>query len=378
MLKLRTRKKGLISIINGRIVDLPTPINITIWWNFGSMLGLVLITQITTGLFLSFHYCADIRLAFSSVDHITRDVNTGWLLRTLHSNGATFFFICIYTHIGRGLYYGSYLYVGTWVSGVVLLILLIAAAFMGYVLPWGQISFWGATVITNLFRAIPYFGDVLVAWLWGGFSVNNATLTRFYSLHFIVPMLLAGIVVLHLYILHTTGSNNPLGVTSSSDKIPFHWYFRSKDVVGFLVLLAALLFLVFFSPYITSEPDNFIIANPISTPAHIVPEWYFLFAYAILRAIPNKLGGVVGLFASILFLLTLPFTNKYALKGNAFYPRRKIIHWNFFITFVILTLAGSWPVEEPYVITSRLLSISYFSFFILHQPLRSMIDKVII
>ena len=378
MLKIRSRKKGLIRVVNRRIVDLPTPINITIWWNLGRMLGLVLISQILTGLFLSFHYCADIGLAFSSVDHITRDVNNGWLLRTLHSNGATFFFICIYTHIGRGLYYGRYLYVGTWITGVVLLILLISAAFIGYVLPWGQISFWGATVITNLFSAIPYIGDGLVTWLWGGFSVNNATLTRFYSFHFILPLLLAGIVVLHLFILHTTGRNNPLGVSSSTDKIPFHWYFRSKDVVGFLVLFSALLFLVFFWPYITREPDNFIIANPISTPAHIVPEWYFLFAYAILRAIPNKLGGVVGLFASLLFLLTLPFSNKYSLKGNRFYPRRKLIHWNFFITFVILTFAGSWPIEEPYIITSRLLSLSYFSFFIIHQPLRSMIDKVII
>lgn len=378
MLNMRSRKTGaILKIINGTLVDLPTPINITMWWNFGSLLGLVLGVQILTGLFLAIHYTADVDLAFASVRHIVRDVNGGWFIRTLHANGASFFFICIYAHVGRGLYYGRYSYKGTWASGVVLLILVIASAFLGYVLPWGQIRFWGATVITNLFSAFPYFGEELVTWLWGGFSVNNATLTRFFTFHFVAPILVAATVVMHIFILHRTGSNNPLGVVSSADKIPFHWYFTIKDLVGFITILSALMALVLFSPNLLGEPDNFILANPISTPAHIVPEWYFLFAYAILRSVPNKLGGVVGLFASLLILLILPFLNKNTLKGNAFYPMRKALHWSFVLSFLILTVGGAWPVEEPYVSTSRLFSFVYFSFFVLNLPLRIRTDKII-
>ena len=316
-------------------------------------------------------------MAFNSVGHITRDVNGGWLLRTAHANGASFFFFCIYAHIGRGLYFGRYAYKGTWISGVMLLLLVIASAFLGYVLPWGQMSFWGATVITNLFSALPYFGERLVTWLWGGYSVNNATLTRFYAFHFITPMVAAAIVVIHILLLHRTGRNNPLGVSSSADKIPFHWYFTVKDIVGFLVLISSFATFVLFFPYALGEPDNFIMSNPMRTPAHIVPEWYFLFAYAILRSVPNKLGGVVGLFSSILLLLTLPFIVKHTVKGNAFNPFRKCLHWFFIFTFMVLTIGGGWPVEDPYVSTTRFFSICYFSFFVLNLPLRSVVDKTL-
>lgn len=359
------------------IRNIPTPQNIRIWWNFGRLLGLVLRSQILTGLFLAIHYTADISLAFDSVTHIVRDVNGGWLIRTLHANGASFFFICIYAHVGRGLYYGRYSFVGTWITGVLLLILVIASAFLGYVLPWGQIRYWGATVITNLFRAFPYIGDSLVEWLWGGFAVSNATLTRFFTFHFITPLLTAAAVIRHIVLLHSTGRNNPLGVVSAADKVPFHWYFTIKDIVGFIVLLSGLLFLVLFCPNLLGEPDNFILANPITTPAHIVPEWYFLFAYAILRSVPNKLGGVIGLFASLLMLLLLPFLNKNTLKGNVFYPLNKALHWTFVLSFILLTMGGSWPVDEPYVTTSRIFSFSFFSFYILFLPLRSIVDKTI-
>jgi len=359
------------------LADLPTPINLSVFWNFGRLLGLVLGRQIVTGLFLAIHYTADVGLAFGSVTHIIRDVNLGWFLRSLHANGASFFFICIYCHISRGIYYGSYSYKGTWNSGVVLLLLVMASAFLGYVLPWGQISFWGATVITNLFSAIPYIGRDIVGWLWGGFSVGNATLTRFFTFHFITPLILASVVIMHIFLLHRTGSNNPLGLSSSADKVPFHWYYTIKDFVGFVVMVSLLMTVVLFWPNILGEPDNFVRANPLSTPAHIVPEWYFLFAYAILRSVPRKLGGVVGLLFSILLLHSLPFLNKNTLKGNTFYPLRKALHWSFVLSFVMLTFGGGWPVEEPYIRTRRLFSILYFSFFLLLTPLRLLWDKII-
>lgn len=374
----RVRKKGTIkSIINNTVVDLPTPANITIWWNFGSILGLVLTRQIISGFFLAIHYTADIHLAFSSVSHIVRDVNGGWLFRTFHANGASFFFLCIYAHIGRSLYYGRFSNIGLWFSGVSLLLLVMASAFLGYVLPWGQIRFWGATVITNLFRAVPYCGVDLVLWLWGGFSVGNATLTRFFAFHFVAPLLVAGLVVIHICLLHASGSNNPLGVPTSTDKVPFHWYYTIKDLVGFVGLLIIVFSIVLFYPYALGEPDNFMEANPLRTPAHIVPEWYFLFAYAILRSVPNKLGGVVGLFGSILFLLLIPFLSKSLVKGNAFYPLRKVLHWRLVLSFIMLTLGGSWPVEEPYIRTSRLFSLFYFLFFLLYLPSRCWTDKTI-
>jgi len=289
MNKPTRNKHPLFKIANDALVDLPTPSTISGWWNFGSLLGICLVAQIATGLFLAIHYCPNIDLAFSRVRHICRDVNYGWLLRTLHANGGSIFFICIYLHTGRNIYYGSYNFIHTWSVGVLILFLSIATAFIGYVLPWGQMSFWGATVITNLLSAIPYIGNEIVQWVWGGFAVDNATLTRFFALHFLIPFVIAAILLIHLLFLHQTGSNNPLGLNKNTDKIPFHPYFTTKDILGFTIILIALTFLTLKEPYILRDPDNFTPANPLVTPVHIQPEWYFLFAYAILRSIPNKL-----------------------------------------------------------------------------------------
>lgn len=367
----------LFKIMNNSLIDLPAPSNISIWWNFGSLLGLCLIIQILTGLFLSIHYTADIQTAFNSVNHICRDVNYGWLLRTIHANGASFFFICIYLHIGRGLYYKSYIYIETWNIGVLLLFLTIATAFIGYVLPWGQISFWGATVITNLLSAIPYLGNDLVQWLWGGFAVDNATLTRFFSFHFLLPFIIAAITIIHLLFLHQTGSNNPLGINTNINKIPFHPYFTYKDLVGFFVIIFALILLCLVAPYILGDPDNFIPANPLVTPVHIQPEWYFLFAYAILRSIPNKLGGVIALVISIAILFIMPFSNKRNFRTLKFYPLNKIIFWNFLIVVIILTWIGARPVEDPYIITGQILTVIYFLYYLLNPITLKIWDNLI-
>ena len=356
----------LFKIINNALVDLPAPSNISSWWNFGSLLGLCLIIQIATGIFLSIHYTADTTIAFNSVNHICRDVNYGWLLRTLHANGASFFFICIYLHVGRGIYYGSYKYLYTWTVGVILFFLTIGTAFIGYVLPWGQISFWGATVITNLLSAIPYIGTDLVQWLWGGFAVDNATLVRFFSFHFLFPFIIAAFTIIHLLFLHQTGSNNPLGINRNSDKIPFHPYFSYKDIFGFVIILIFLTFLTLIAPYILGDPDNFIPANPLVTPPHIQPEWYFLFAYAILRSIPNKLGGVIALVISIAILFILPFTNKFTFQSTQFYPINQILFWIITITVILLTWIGARPVEDPYILTGQLLTVIYFLYFIIN------------
>nr|YP_010587742.1 cytochrome b [Chironomus kiiensis]WAB46351.1 cytochrome b [Chironomus kiiensis] len=356
----------LFKIMNNALVDLPAPSNISSWWNFGSLLGLCLIIQIATGIFLSMHYTADTTMAFSSVNHICRDVNYGWILRTLHANGASFFFICIYLHVGRGIYYGSYKYLYTWTVGVVLFFLTMGTAFMGYVLPWGQMSFWGATVITNLLSAIPYMGTDLVQWLWGGFAVDNATLTRFFSFHFLFPFIIAAFTMIHLLFLHQTGSNNPLGINSNSDKIPFHPYFSYKDIFGFVMMLMFLTFLTLIAPYMLGDPDNFIPANPLVTPPHIQPEWYFLFAYAILRSIPNKLGGVIALVMSIAILFILPFTNKFNFQSTQFYPINQILFWIMTVTVVLLTWIGARPVEDPYILTGQLLTVTYFLYFIIN------------
>nr|AGC81806.1 cytochrome b [Cordulia aenea] len=355
----------LFKIANSALVDLPTPSNISMWWNFGSLLGLCLIIQIATGLFLAMHYTANIDMAFFSVNHICRDVNYGWILRTLHANGASFFFICIYLHIGRNIYYGSYNYIHTWSVGVIILFLVMATAFMGYVLPWGQMSFWGATVITNLLSAIPYLGTILVQWVWGGFAVNNATLTRFFTFHFVLPFIGAAATMIHLLFLHQTGSNNPIGVNSDSDKIPFHPYFSWKDIVGFLVMIMALTLLSLINPYLLGDPDNFIPANPLVTPVHIQPEWYFLFAYAILRSIPNKLGGVIALVMSIAILFIMPLM-KSKFRGLQFYPINQILFWIMVSIVILLTWIGARPVEDPYVITGQILTVLYFAFYIIH------------
>nr|QGU85465.1 cytochrome b [Bactrocera carambolae] len=373
---LRTQHP-LFKIANNALVDLPAPINISAWWNFGSLLGLCLIIQILTGLFLAMHYTADINLAFNSVNHICRDVNYGWLLRTLHANGASFFFICIYLHVGRGIYYGSYLFTPTWLVGVLILFLVMATAFMGYVLPWGQMSFWGATVITNLLSAIPYLGIDLVQWVWGGFAVDNATLTRFFTFHFILPFIVLAMTLIHLLFLHQTGSNNPIGLNSNIDKIPFHPYFSYKDIVGFVIMIAALILLTLINPYLLGDPDNFIPANPLVTPVHIQPEWYFLFAYAILRYITNKLGGVIALVLSIAILAILPFYHLSKFRGIQFYPINKILFWTMVVTVILLTWIGARPVEEPYVLVGQILTVIYFFYYIINPLVNKWWDNLI-
>uniref|UniRef100_UPI0030FF3A81 cytochrome b n=1 Tax=Acanthochitona defilippii TaxID=761903 RepID=UPI0030FF3A81 len=363
MLKPMRTSHPIFKLVNSSLIDLPSPGNLSIWWNFGSLLGLCLIIQIVTGLFLAMHYTASIDSAFFSVTHICRDVNYGWLIRAIHANGASWFFICIYLHIGRGMYYGSYINLHTWNLGVILFVLTMATAFMGYVLPWGQMSFWGATVITNLVSAIPYVGKEIVQWIWGGFAVDNATLTRFFTFHYLAPFIIMAMSILHLLFLHETGSNNPLGINSDSEKITIHSFYILKDLVGFMVMSSCLMMMVFLEPNLLTDPENFIPANPLVTPVHIQPEWYFLFAYAILRSIPNKLSGVIGLLASIMILLFVPHLHLGNFRSLSFYPISQILFWSLTSIFLILTWIGSQAVEDPFILMGQIFTLLYFSMF---------------
>jgi len=380
MSRLRWNKENLLSFVDSHIIDYPTPINLNYLWSFGSTAGLCLVIQILTGIFLAMHYTPHMDYAFNSVEHIMRDVNNGWLLRYLHANGASMFFIVVYSHIFRGLYYGSYMYPRgkLWTSGVVIFLLMMATGFMGYVLPWGQMSFWGATVITNLFSAIPLVGGAIVEWLWGGFCVDNATLNRFFSLHYLMPFVIAGLVIVHLSLLHNDGSNNPLGINTNVGTTSFYPYFYVKDLLSFLLFLALFSFFVFFYPNALGHSDNYIPANPLVTPSHIVPEWYFLPFYAILRSIPDKLGGVVAMLAAILVLLLLPILNTSEIRSSKFRPIFGLAYWFLVADFLILGWIGQKPVETPFIEVGQVATVFYFLFLLVLVPAIGILEKQLI
>lgn len=350
----------LTKIINGVIVDLPSPANISLFWNYGSLLGLTLVIQLITGILLATRYSALGEYSFESVVVIFQETNHGWLLRLFHSTGASFFFLFIYLHIGRGLYYGSYTKTEVWNIGVIIYFILIGTAFLGYVLPWGQISYWAATVITNLLSALPYLGTYLVEWVWGGFAVGSPTLVRFFALHYLLPFVVVFLVVLHIFFLHSDGSSNPLGINSSTYKVPFHYFFRVKDTLYFLIFLFIFVITSLTLGYYFIDAENFIPANPLVTPVHIQPEWYFLFAYAILRSIPNKLGGVAALVLSILVLFFFSLTSPRIVGGVVYSPILRVLFWVFVRTFILLTWLGIMPAEPPFVFVSICCTAVYF------------------
>jgi len=376
---MRLLRKPLISILNEHLIDYPTPSNISYFWSFGSLAGICLGIQLITGIFLAMHYTPHVQLAFISVEHIMRDVNNGWLIRYIHSNGASMFCIIVYCHIGRGLYYGSYIYPRAilWCSGIIIFFLMMATGFLGYVLPWGQMSFWGATVITNLFSAIPLIGESIAYWLWGGFSVDNATLNRFFSLHYLLPFVIAALVLVHIAVLHNDGSGNPLGI-QTPDKIPFYPYFYVKDLFILTCFIIFFSIFVFFFPNMLGHPDNYIEANALVTPAHIVPEWYFLPFYAILRSIPDKLGGVLCMGLAIAVLFILPFINTATIYSSRFRPLFKIFYWFFIIDVILLGWLGAQVVEEPFIIIGQLATTYYFIFLIILLPFLGKIEHTLI
>jgi ubiquinol-cytochrome c reductase cytochrome b subunit len=372
------KNNSLLSIGNNSLIDLPSPTSLSYMWNFGSLLGLCLVIQFITGIFLAMYYSSDSSIAFNSVIHIMRDINFGWLIKLTHANGASLFFFCVYFHIARGIYYGSYLKIKLWYSGIIIFVIMMAIAFLGYVLPWGQMSFWGATVITNFFSAIPIIGDKIVLWLWGGFSVGKATLSRFYSFHYLLPFILASLIIIHLIFLHEGGSNNPNGIGLNLDKINFHPYFIIKDLYGYFIIFILLSIIIFYYPNLLGDAENFIHSNPLVTPIHIIPEWYFLFAYAILRAIPNKLGGLLALILSLIILFFLPFFHSCKLSSLIFRPFGKFLFWLFIVNFILLTWLGSKVVEEPFVVISQLSSSFYFSYFFFFIPLIGLLENKIL
>jgi quinol-cytochrome oxidoreductase complex cytochrome b subunit len=377
VLTQRWSKNFLLSFVSNHLLSYPTPINLNYAWSFGALAGICLVIQIITGIFLAMHYVPHISLAFDSVEHIMRDVNYGWLIRYCHANGASFFFIVVYLHIFRGLYYGSYMHPRGWLwaSGVLIFLLMMATGFMGYVLPWGQMSFWGATVITNLFSAVPLFGGVIVEWLWGGFSVDQATLNRFYSLHYLMPFVIAGVTLLHLCLLHKYGSNNPLGINTDITSVPFYPYFYVKDFFSFWIFLLGYLTIVFFGPNLLGHPDNYIPANPMVTPAHIVPEWYFLPFYAILRSIPNKLGGVLAMVGAIVVWLFLPSINVSTTRSNIFKPLTSLNYWFIVSNFLILGWIGQQPVEYPFMEIGMFSTGLYFALFLVIIPFFTIFEE---
>jgi len=376
----RIHSNYLLDIATSHIIYYPTPISLTYAWSFGSLAGIALTTQIISGLFLSMHYTADIDLAFSSVEFIMRDVKNGWLIRYIHANGASMFFIVVYAHICRGLYYGSYMKPREilWCSGVVLLLLMMGTAFTGYVLPWGQMSFWGATVITSMVTVIPTGGQTIVQWLWGGYVVGNPTLHRFYSIHFFLPFIIAAVTFIHLALLHKVGSSNPIGSDTGVDDVPFYPYFLAKDVFAFSCFIFVFGFFVFYYPNFLNHPDNYIPADPLETPAHVVPEWYFLPYYAILRSIPSKAGGIVAMLASILVLMLIPFTNSSYVRNTTYRPIFKFCFWFFVADFVILTWVGQKPVRDTFVFTGQIATFYYFFFFLILIPIVGKIETKLV
>jgi ubiquinol-cytochrome c reductase cytochrome b subunit len=380
MSSFRWTKHFLIAFIANHIIYYPSPINLTYAWSFGSTAGVCLVIQILSGIFLAMHYTPHIDLAFSSVERIMRDVHHGWFIRYVHANGASMFFLVVYCHICRGLYYGSYMAPRQllWASGVVIFLLMMATAFIGYVLPWGQMSFWGATVITNMATAIPVIGEPIVRWLWGGYTINNATLNRFFSLHFFLPFIIAGLTIIHLALLHKDGSNNPLGIDSGIDKVPFYPYFFVKDLFAFFFLLFVFGGLVYYSPNTLGHPVNYIPADSIHTPAHIVPEWYFLPFYAILRSIPNKVGGVLAMLFAILILLLLPIVNTSEVRSTTFRPLFKIFLWLLIGDFLFLGWVGQQAVRNTFIFVGQISTFYYFLFFIVLVPLIGIIEKTLI
>ena len=368
----------IVAFTKDHALDFPTPKNLNYWWTFGGILAVMLVVQIVTGVVLVMHYTPQVDMAFGSVEHIMRDVNYGWLMRYLHMNGASMFFVAVYIHMFRGMYYGSYKAPREvlWMIGVIIYLLMMATAFMGYVLPWGQMSFWGAKVITNLFSAIPFVGPNVTTWLWGGYSVDNPTLNRFFSLHYLLPFVLAGIVILHIWALHVPGNNNPTGISVKSDKdtVPFHPYYTIKDgfaIVAFLVVYALF---VFYAPNYMGDPVNYVPANPLATPAHIKPEWYYLPFYAILRSIPNKLLGVIAMFSSILILLALPWLDTSRVRSGKYRPIFKLEFWVFGLVCIALGFIGSKPPEGSYVVWGQVLTIYYFAHFIIVLPLIGLLE----